>query len=95
MAPFFLAHFVAAPAVFYLLFGPAVALTALANLALAEVTLPLPSLLFLSIARPPSLHPSSLLPSLPPLPSPPVSLPQLPASLIHIYPFTDQPSRHP
>jgi fatty acid desaturase len=37
MAPYFLAHFVAAPAIFYLLFGPAVALTALANLVLAEV----------------------------------------------------------
>ena len=37
MAPYFLAHFVAGPAIFYLLFGPAVALTALANLALAEV----------------------------------------------------------
>ncbi len=75
MAPFFLAHFVAAPAVFYLLFGPAVALTALANLAVAEVTLPLPSpSLSIPSSRslPPSLPPPSFPASLliPPLPSP-------------------------
>jgi len=37
LAPYFTAHFIVTPGIFYALFGKAVALTALANLALAEV----------------------------------------------------------
>jgi len=40
LAPYFTAHFVITPLVFYVLFGQAVAMCAFANLAAAEVLTP-------------------------------------------------------
>ena len=40
LAPYFTAHFIITPAIFYALFGKAVALVALTNLAAAEVMVP-------------------------------------------------------